>query len=55
VSANPELPLRPKIAILIDEFGDKLQEEKVIDLQERTKLFITKPLSKDYVKKILSE
>jgi HD-GYP domain-containing protein (c-di-GMP phosphodiesterase class II) len=55
VSANPELPLRPKIAILIDEFGDKLQDEKVIDLQERTKLFITKPLSKDYIKKILSE
>ncbi len=55
VSANPELPLRPKIAIIIDEFGDKLQEEKIIDLQERTNLFIKKPLSKDYVKKILSE
>lgn len=55
VSANPDLPLRPKISVLIDEFGDKVTKEKVIDLQEMSSLFITKPLSKSYLKQVFNE
>jgi hypothetical protein len=55
VSANPELPLRPRIIVLMDEFGDKVKEEKVLDLQEMTDVFITKPLSKSYLKQLYNE
>jgi len=55
VSANAELPLRPRIEVLVDEFGDRLEERKVIDLQENTNLYITKPLPKAYLKQILDE
>jgi HD-GYP domain-containing protein (c-di-GMP phosphodiesterase class II) len=55
VSANPELPLRPKITVLMDEFGDKVKEETVLDLQEMTNVFITKPLSKSYLKQLHNE
>ncbi len=55
VSANAELPLRPRIEVLVDEFGDRLEERKVIDLQENTNIYITKPLPKAYLKQILDE
>jgi HD-GYP domain-containing protein (c-di-GMP phosphodiesterase class II) len=55
VSANPSLPLRPKIAILVDEFGEKLSGDKIIDLNEVSSLYIVKPLSQSIVKKILNE
>ena len=55
ISANPELPLRPKVSIIIDEFGDKLEKEKVIDLHEVSSLFIKKPLSKTILKQLLNE
>ncbi|MGQ9615085.1 MAG: HD-GYP domain-containing protein [Spirochaetota bacterium] len=55
VSANPSLPLRPRIAVLVDEFGEKLSGDKIIDLNEVSSLYIKKPLSQSYVKKILNE
>lgn len=55
VSANPELPLRPKISVLIDEFGEKGDNGKIIDLQEVSSLFIKKPLSKFLLKQIINE
>ena len=47
VKANPNMPLRPIIEILIDEFGEKVTEERFIDLQNETGLFIKNPLNKD--------
>lgn len=55
VSANPELPLRPRIEVLFDEFGDSAKGNKFLDLQELTDLYIVKPLSKDYLKHKMDE
>lgn len=55
VSANPELPLRPRIEVLVDEFGDRIKGEKFLDLQELSDLYITKPLSKTYLKQKFNE
>ena len=55
VSANPELPLRPRIEVLFDEFGDNIKGKQSLDLQELTDLYIIKPLSKDYVKHKMDE
>ncbi len=55
ISANPSLPLRPRISVLIDEFGEKLAGEKIIDLNEVRSLFIKRPLSQSYVKQITHE
>ena len=55
ISANPAMPLRPKIAIMVDEFGDKLRDGRDIDLQQTDSLFIKKPLSKFILKQILNE
>lgn len=55
ISANPELPLRPKVSVMVDEFGDRLEEEREVDLQEQSTLFIKKPLSKFILKQILNE
>ncbi len=55
ISANPELPLRPKVSVLVDELGEKIKDERVVDLQEDTLIFIKKPLSRDYLRQILNE
>jgi len=55
ISANPALPLRPKITIMVDEFGDKVRDGIEIDLQQTGSLFIKKPLSKFILKQILNE
>jgi len=55
VSANSQLPLRPKISVLIDEFGDRVSSERIIDLQEAKNLFIKKPLPKSYIKQVSGE
>jgi len=55
ISANPELPLRPRISVLIDEFGKKISGEDVVDLQVNTSIFIKKPLSREYLRQILHE
>jgi HD-GYP domain-containing protein (c-di-GMP phosphodiesterase class II) len=55
ISANPELPLRPKITLLLDESGKKLPEELILDLQEKSDVFITKPLSKSSLNQTLDE
>jgi HD-GYP domain-containing protein (c-di-GMP phosphodiesterase class II) len=55
VSANPEFPLRPRIEVLVDEFGDKIKGKKFLDLQELSDLYITKPISKTYLKQKFNE
>ncbi len=55
ISANPELPLRPKVSVLVDELGEKIKDERVVDLQGDTSIFIKKPLSRDYLRQILNE
>ncbi len=56
IKANPNLPLRPIIEVLIDEFGDKLKSgERIIDLQNESSFFIKSPLSKEEVKRLLNE
>jgi HD-GYP domain-containing protein (c-di-GMP phosphodiesterase class II) len=55
VSANSELPLRPRIEVLVDEFGDRIKGEKFLDLRELSDLYITKPLSKTYLKQKFNE
>jgi HD-GYP domain-containing protein (c-di-GMP phosphodiesterase class II) len=55
ISANPALPLRPKITIMVDEFGDKVRDGREMDLQQTESLFIKKPLSKFILKQILNE
>jgi len=55
VSANPELPLRPNILVIIDEFGEKVNKEKILDLQEKQSLFITKSLDKSALEKLKNE
>jgi HD-GYP domain-containing protein (c-di-GMP phosphodiesterase class II) len=55
VSANSELPLRPKVSVMVDEFGEKPYSEKIIDLEEVNSIFIKKPVSKSQLKKFLNE
>jgi HD-GYP domain-containing protein (c-di-GMP phosphodiesterase class II) len=55
VGAHPEYPLRPRVAVIIDEFGDRVDIEKIIDLQESKELFIKRPLSKSSMKTLLNE
>jgi hypothetical protein len=55
VSANSELPLRPKVSVMVDEFGEKPDSEKTIDLEEVNSIFIKKPVSKSQLKKLLNE
>jgi len=54
VSANSEFPLRPTVSVVIDEFGEIGEAEKIIDLQETKALFIIKPLSKSFMRKLLN-
>lgn len=55
VSANPNQPLRPRIQVLIDEFGERTAEERILDLQKTGSLFIKKPLPKSFMKQVLGE
>jgi putative nucleotidyltransferase with HDIG domain len=55
VRANPKLPLRPKIAVEIDEFGVKPGTEKIIDLETEKSLFIKNPVAKEDLKNVLGE
>jgi len=55
ISANTIYPLRPRVTVVLDEFGEKIDYEKIIDLQEAKELFITKPLTKSYIRKLLYE
>lgn len=52
VQVNNEFPLRPKIKMLVDEFGDVTVKEIIKDLNIDLNLFITRVVNKnDYVKK----
>ncbi len=55
VSANPELPLRPKVTVLIDEFGVKPGTGIIIDLESEKSVFIKKPVAKVDLKQMLGE
>lgn len=49
--ANPNLPLRPMIQVLVDEFGNFIKEKKVVDLEKERNLYVVKPLPKNYLDK----
>jgi hypothetical protein len=44
VETNSMAPLRPKIQLIIDEYGDKLVGEMVVDLLSQKELFIAKAI-----------
>lgn len=44
---NPELPLRPKVNIIIDAYGKELTEPKEVDLSENSMIYIEECV-KDY-------
>ncbi len=51
VSENhPEAPLRPRIELLIDEYGTRIQEREVVDLLEKKSLFIVKAIDPRIIK-----
>ncbi len=39
--ANPNLPLRPTLKIIVDEFGDRVSDKRIVDLEKTPNLFIT--------------
>ncbi len=51
ISINPDAPLRPKVRILVDEFGDKITNNVTKDLKEESNLFIVNVLNKDEYQK----
>lgn len=51
VSINTDAPLRPKVRIIVDEFGDKITENIVKDLKEESDLYIVNVLNKDEYQK----
>ncbi len=44
IEVDSKVPLRPKIELMINEFGDRVKNKKIIDLTVQKKLFIAKPL-----------
>jgi hypothetical protein len=45
VSENhPDAPLRPKLDLLIDELGNRLQGQESLDLLDKKALFIVKAI-----------
>jgi HD-GYP domain-containing protein (c-di-GMP phosphodiesterase class II) len=55
ISANPELPLRPKVVVVIDEFGVKPGTGTIIDLETEKSIFIKNPVAKEDLKQMLGE
>ncbi len=47
VRSNQKLPLRPVIRLLVDEFGDKVEDREELQLEENPNLFITSTLNID--------
>jgi HD-GYP domain-containing protein (c-di-GMP phosphodiesterase class II) len=45
VAANPSAPMRPEIKILLDEFGDPVNQTEIIRLAQENDLTITKALN----------
>ncbi len=51
-SINSDAPLRPKVKIIVDIFGDKIVDHVIKDLRDGDELFIAHVLNKDeYMKK----
>lgn len=50
ISVNPDAPLRPIVKIIIDEFGEKIDEIVEVDLRSETDFFITNVLNRDEYK-----
>jgi HD-GYP domain-containing protein (c-di-GMP phosphodiesterase class II) len=51
ISVNPNAPLRPVVKIIVDEFGEKIDENVIKDLKEEQDLFIVRVLNKEEYKK----
>ncbi len=47
ISVNSNAPLRPVVRVIIDEFGEKIEENITKDLKEEQDLFIVRVLNKD--------
>jgi len=41
ITTNPNLPLKPTVEILYDSLGNRLAEERIVDLSEQTLLYVT--------------
>jgi HD-GYP domain-containing protein (c-di-GMP phosphodiesterase class II) len=41
ITTNPSLPLKPTVEILYDSLGNRLAEERIVDLSEQTLLYVT--------------
>src|SRR4030042_158625 len=50
MSTHGTAPLRPKVEILINAFGQKVQERTLIDLLERGELFIVRAVDPRTIK-----
>lgn len=50
LSANTNVPLRPKIKILLDQFGDRPDNPTIIDLTKETSIFVMSVLDKEQYK-----
>jgi HD-GYP domain-containing protein (c-di-GMP phosphodiesterase class II) len=44
VASHPEVPLRPVVELIVDEYGNQLGERETLDLLEKKGLFIVKAL-----------
>ena len=44
IEVDSKVPLRPKIELMINEYGDRVTKKTIIDLTEKKKLFIAKPI-----------
>ncbi len=42
--SHADAPLRPKLELVLDEFGSKLDEHEIVDLRQKKSLFIVKAL-----------
>lgn len=55
VEADPQLPMRPNIRLLKDEFGDNLMEPEIVKLANEKDLFIVKALNEKELEDISFE
>ena len=50
IDTNPDFPLKPRVEILYDSLGTKLQESRVVDISEQILLYVTRSVDeKDIV------
>ncbi len=55
VETHSMAPLRPKIQLMIDEAGDKISDEVVVDLLNQKDLFIAKAIDPQAIERLVGE